>query len=458
LLQHFHGTGAPIATAEKLQANDCNHEKASLLSKGALVDVQSVAKRIEELIDPQSPAYKAAAAKRYHDGGIDKGWLALDLSDTLESLIASQGEFANQPARMLRCGSGAGRVDASSAARSLLYAALDGESPTAVVQAFAEVLAMTKASGSLCLALWGITTPSAVQLPNDVTLMPFDSLPSSREKETVDSEFREGWPRRIFQKLDKPQSALTKKLVMDPLFSDVSGDELFSEFFSASAELSATALALTAIGPSAPIQAISWYAFDDARIKLVSHGSGLQIPFLEILPMPFLPITALDQSKVAAIVPAIVNLKGRSRAKVDTALTRLNRAIRRHTTADKAIDLAIAFESLLVDDAGENTFKVHTRTGLIAQGSESQKLRARAVTKALYKLRSQAAHQGECTDRVSTGSGEKEKSADIVGEAVKLCAELICEVAKRLGLPDWTLCDLDSTKGWPKPGESDDST
>ena len=87
----------------------------------------------------------------------------------------------------------------------------------------------------------------------------------------------------------------------------------------------------------------------------------------------------LDADDAVSAVRDYTALTGLIRSRMCLSLERFGRAMARFASVDKALDLAIAMESMLTDGSGENTFKLALRAGLLTEGGPKERLRARAV-------------------------------------------------------------------------------
>jgi hypothetical protein len=137
---------------------------------------------------------------------------------------------------------------------------------------------------------------------------------------------------------------------------------------------------------------------------------------------------------------------------VRIALQRLNQAVRRHLAADKALELAIALETLLTDGPGQNTYKIGLRSALLRRGSVSEQLARRAVVSALYSVRSAVAHDGVAPSRVSVVGRGKIDSGTVVTESMTATTDVIATVIARGGVPDWYSFEIAPTVASPTDG------
>src|SRR5262249_15576643 len=101
-------------------------------------------------------------------------------------------------------------------------------------------------------------------------------------------------------------------------------------------------------------------------------------------------------------------------------LDRLGRAGRERDFADRAIDLGIALESLLlhdIDHHGELSFRLSLRGAWLIGSSSAERLEIQRSLKKLYELRSRAVHLGFVKWNASTRA--------TIDEATAICRTLI---------------------------------
>jgi hypothetical protein len=111
-------------------------------------------------------------------------------------------------------------------------------------------------------------------------------------------------------------------------------------------------------------------------------------------------------------------------------LDRLGRAGSERDFADRAIDLGIALESLLLsdNDPAELSFRLSLRGAWLIGKNEAERLEIQRSLKKLYDLRSRAVHSGDIERSAKTGA--------TIARGTEICKQLI-QKAIELG------CDID---------------
>jgi hypothetical protein len=133
------------------------------------------------------------------------------------------------------------------------------------------------------------------------------------------------------------------------------------------------------------------------------------------------------------LVSKFVELTEKDRTHLAVSLHRLNEAVRHRSEVDKALDLGIALESLLLSGKKEKEqlslqFRLRGAWLLGRDGSHRSELYRQFQE--LYELRSMAAHSG-------TVSLKKGSVADVLENGQRLCADAIKRVILGGGFPEW---------------------
>ena len=378
-----------------------------------------------------------------HSSDYWTGRAAVEVSGQLEELLARQPEFSGN-ARMIQSGDwGAARFHADTVASRLIGQVLQGGSAEQVVESLDRILSADSADGLLIMLLWGVTVSQPKVLGGGIELIPESDLPTSRILQAIRDDannfsFR---PLSPFHHHIEPQAALIQRVTVSPLFVDP-GATLEQRSGHPWIQLDEVRNAMTAAGPCAPVAAACWFQFIDNDLNAYAAGGVTSFQH-DIAMRPFEVLVDLDRLPVQKIVSAIRSLKGHSSSKVSIALERLAQSLRRRGNGDKAIELAIAFEALLVNDRGDNRYKVAVHSGMLTTGPMAIKLDARRVAKKLYDLRSEVVHGGRVkNEAVAMGT---------ISEATALLTQLIQIIAKRGEIPDWESFELNPPQPDPPP-------
>ncbi len=129
-------------------------------------------------------------------------------------------------------------------------------------------------------------------------------------------------------------------------------------------------------------------------------------------------------------------------------LTRLNQSMRRVDMVDRAIDLGIALESLVLsgkDDLnvqGEITYRLSHRGACFIGEDTKSRREIFHLLKAVYGLRSNAIHTGVVSGQARSG-GIRWEPEDALSEAQSVCAQILTRCIMEGGRPeDWNVFAL----------------
>lgn len=155
------------------------------------------------------------------------------------------------------------------------------------------------------------------------------------------------------------------------------------------------------------------------------------------------PVEIEDSSAFAAKVKAYLAMPQGQRIRLTVPIDRLGRADLGIEPVDRAIDLGIAIEALLVTD-DEGTERLGSAIGLRGawllhgDGTASDREQTHGQLKRLYDLRSKAVHRGRLTEKV--GKKTRDMSATdaeaVLDAGVTLVRNLLRSIIQRGGLSD----------------------
>ena len=347
------------------------------------------------------------------------------------ALSAWGGPFTAHDKYLITLDNGRKSFGVGTAAAALADGVLSGTSPASVLQRLKDAFANNRATGQGVMALRGITISQPIEFSNRISLVPIADLPDSRNKTNILQD--EGTPAHV---LFPATCALTVPLEIAPLFYPLdSSPPDQKEPLQLQNLLDDARLALTLVGPSVPVSAGYWFQFDDPVLAHIGSGSlflrrGIRDPWRLFHP------TALDAAEAVRTVDAFLALRDPLRSRIRLSLSRLFDALGEFPSGDRALDLAIALESLLVEGSNEITYRLALRAALITETDPALRVQLRALITALYGVRSSLIHNGEVAPVRVKGRG-KVPAVEIVEEASQACAKILRAVLLRGELPDW---------------------
>jgi len=87
---------------------------------------------------------------------------------------------------------------------------------------------------------------------------------------------------------------------------------------------------------------------------------------IEIKPFRLRKSEPIEEKTATPIIKSYFNLQSKFQSQIIRGLDRLNQAMRRSTVGDKAVELSIALESVLLsEERGDNQFKTSLRSGIV---------------------------------------------------------------------------------------------
>lgn len=281
------------------------------------------------------------------------------------------------------------------------------------------------------LAITGVAVKREVRLVQGVTLVPFEEVPPWHMTETLGSVTRSLVPFTISKALrPSPTAALIGKIddsiELLERFPDP-GEEPASD--SVQPLLGRVCQCLTLVGPSCPTPIAQWsQPVSPMMVPLLPTGHGWGHSVEEAYPQESTPFS--DDEDLPWLVEKYLDLSEDLRSRLDVPLRRLNLALRRQNVVDRAIELGVALEALLVADKESGatiSYLLRVRGAWLGGGSMAQRRHNKALLREAYDLRSKAVHTGRLND----------SAAETLRECSELCAKLIRGVIERGAMPDW---------------------
>lgn len=193
--------------------------------------------------------------------------------------------------------------------------------------------------------------------------------------------------------------------------------------------------------------AMGWWQFNDPDFAEAAMGTSRTAQLVEILPRPGIVWPVLNTVEAVDVVTRYLALEGDVRFKIRVALKRLSQALRRHDVGDKAIELAIAFETLTSDsDSSEVTNKVKVRSTKLLGGDKEKRLVNYKLIGETYTARSKMVHTGHFdSTKQKVYGGESLSYSQALDRAAGLCADLIKIIIIRGAIPNWHEFDIEVT-------------
>ena len=146
---------------------------------------------------------------------------------------------------------------------------------------------------------------------------------------------------------------------------------------------------------------------------------------------------ALEAECIAHLFRRFEAFKDSAKDPLRISVDRLNQALRRPDIVDKAIDLGIALEVMLLHsidptERGELRYRSSIRGAMFLGGDKQDRLNTFKLLKDAYDLRSKAVHAGALTAKKNASP-----PSEILEKAASVCANIARKVIERGSFPDW---------------------
>ncbi len=356
-----------------------------------------------------------------------------DLESAFINYFSSTPEFEIFDEKLINLGGGAIRVSYSTLIGWLLLRASE-IGPEKTVEHLQKYLSLDHTPATQILAIRGVMPKEKIALSNHIYLVPFKDLPSSFGKLAVDL-LRGLPPGRLTPRDTSPHAALIRRVKLSPKFVEPGAHLSPMD----SHKLQQVCDLLTLIGRCSPVSAGQWHNFDDwvplqGMVDVGCSGSNIY----DILHFDAYEFSDGEVSDFRKLYRKFTTLKPSVSDLLRIPLQRLNQARRRSNLVDKAIDLSIAFESLLlsskVDTELSFTFRLRG-AWLLAEESE-QRSDILEILKKFYKLRSRAVHSGKLSDTINV-KDKRLSPGQFLKKVDELCAKAIKSIICEGDFPNW---------------------
>ena len=317
----------------------------------------------------------------------------------------------------------------------MLAQVLDGGNPAEIVHGMAKVINANKETVVVVMTVYDVSVAEPVDLrTRGLSILPVNMLPASMPRAYALDQMPDPYGSRSLRQRHKAAITIDVQLdsvIFDPKVSNHKKwvlerlkrqEELMDIFHEACALLSFINLT-----PAVPHMIWSYFKNPYARFlngdswQTIFDGSQ-QVSTHEIKPGP----TTIWFVKYFAIPDEI-----RSR-RLKIPIQRLARTTKYYPNLDRAIDLGIALESLLIHDndpKNELSYKVRTRGALLLGGDTETRINNAKLLSEAYNLRSEAVHRGRFRN--------PQNASKILNKAIHLCGELITAILNKKGIVDW---------------------
>ncbi|MCH8274160.1 MAG: hypothetical protein IH851_05160 [Armatimonadetes bacterium] len=357
--------------------------------------------------------------------------------------------FADRQGFMLH-GEGSWRgIYARDAAFFLCRRVLEGESPSEAVSNLEKLISMDDANAVLVMPLGGVTISHEVNLGNGIRIVPIETLPENSQVRSIAEKYAQGQMEpgsQSFPPMEQKVALICDKTVRPLLTRIVDGEFERPDYSREAAEnLEDARLALSLIGPSCPLSGGITLEYREPPLDDPYFWAGTRFQLSEVAPPAFVKAVEISPDDATAVVSSVFSLDESFRARIRLALQRFSQAMKRRPHGDRAIDLSIALESLLVEGPGELRYRLALRAALLVDEPLEKRKEIRRTLADLYEVRSALVHDGVLPTRNFHGK----KASEVVEDATVVSARVLRSFLAAGKEPDWP--NLELTGGMPAP-------
>lgn len=305
--------------------------------------------------------------------------------------------------KMLSNGAGASRFDSVSTLAAWWLWRANAVGAEQANQELDSFLANDAISANAVLWVYGIEPAEPIKLPGDIYILHIRDMPDSSDKEEfLRTNLRfQGHGAAPFAALVKKYSARKLAPNMTIHGPEPGFDEATKGIAEAHRQLNAIATVLNCIEGTCcmPGYGTSYLPANVPLGPFASGGGGT--PIFDVLPKRISRITTGHETAIAALASAYLKIADNEKTRLTRALHRLAQAKGRMDDGDRALDLGIALEMMLLntEHGGQELpgqLHLHFRlrgSWLIGKTIDERKSLYRILGK-IYNLRSQLAHNG----------------------------------------------------------------
>lgn len=352
-----------------------------------------------------------------------------EIEDELLETIKKIPEFSIFDGKLFNCGSSALRVELGQIVKWLLYST----HRNGVEKTLDNLNKYIELDGNpLCEVqlVSGIEIEQEIDLIDNTKLVPFDKIPDCWQKDHFSPLSYEFPHNKYCSKV-----AILRKTKASP--KSFHQDHHPNKFLEVDIQLTDICEILTLVGPSAPYPTVYWTILEEiVPLKLLTGFSG-GMSSLSYCVYKYEP---KDYAFAKDIVRSYLSLSENLKNSLLLSVKRLNMAQRRNGMENKAIDLGIALEILLLKDRAKYdqiSFPFRLR-GAWFLGEEVERRRVvYDLLNAIYDCRCSAVHSGKLKKRQYKINDQDIQLAKLFEEGFKLCAELIIKIIEEKKFPDW---------------------
>ena len=297
------------------------------------MDTVALTSEVKSALAKLATRLPAAAKADEVPADLREAMLEHELSQGIQTLLSAQSEFAAP--RMIGSLSGATGFQPQFVAPMLLREARRRQSPEAAVAWLQKVVNVERAEGIAIETFWGFNPTATEVFFDDVQLVPFTSLPPSRQKEALSEPRFDSWPRLATPPFawQAPTAALVRPAIIQPFLRNAADDSQSNNHVEYSALFADARLCLATSGPAAIVAGPGWFQYTDPDLESARLGSATHLTHQEITPLTIEDAGQVDLARATTLLRQLVGLNADQRNRSRTAMQRLGLACLRRGPA-----------------------------------------------------------------------------------------------------------------------------
>ncbi|MFM0218265.1 hypothetical protein [Paraburkholderia caledonica] len=193
---------------------------------------------------------------------------------------------------------------------------------------------------------------------------------------------------------------------------------------------------LTIAGPSSPVVSRSYSELADGEFLKGEVGLQWGIWRNETRVFANRLVSPMELGELKSVADKYLTLDPSIKKKLSVPLHRLNEAVKHQSSVDRALDLGIALESLLLShqpSKDQLTLQFRLRGAWLLGRDGQHRVELFNTFHQLYTYRSYAAHSGS----VASSRTPEEEVQKTLRMGLELCAKAICKIIEKGGFPEW---------------------
>ncbi|WP_124920915.1 HEPN domain-containing protein [Burkholderia sp. Bp9099] len=293
------------------------------------------------------------------------------------------------------------------------------------------------------LLIAGVRVPEVVEVCEGVMLSPVRDVPS--ESLIRFFEMRNDWSLQHlvtgnspFVLIDHraPVTAIWRKICVRPKWLDAPAFPTENVDPEPKVRLRDICNLLTICGPCSPAPIRHWIEPEDGMLLKEHIGRAWAHPIDQVRVRDEMNLSAEQIDDFVGILTSYLNLDLHVKHAMTVPVQRLNRAIRQTDHIDRALDLGIALEALLLSkdpDRIQLSLQLRLRGAWLLGNTTEERREVFDQLKLIYDARSGAAHTG----KIGSNPGEIARRQAAIDQGIIICARAIRKIVERNGFPEW---------------------